>query len=131
MSLRARLTFPCRRKLNPLLDLQEQHQLTYMIITHDLNVIRYISDQVAVMYLGQLVEYGETKSCVPIQAIHNSKALMAASPILDPTMRGREKEIMKGDPGSLIHLPSGCSFQSALPVCSRNLHAGEAGNGTK
>lgn len=96
--------------LNLLLDLQEQHQLTYMIITHDLNVIRYISDQVAVMYLGQLVEYGETKIMCSNPSHPYSKALMAASPILDPTMRGREKEIMKGDPGSLIHLPSGCSF---------------------
>lgn len=96
--------------LNLLLDLQEQRQLTYMIITHDLNVIRYISDKVAVMYLGQLVEYGEAGMMCSNPYHPYSKALMAASPILDPAMRGREKNILKGDPGSLINFPSGCSF---------------------
>lgn len=102
--------------LNLLLDLQEQHQLTYLVITHDLNVIRYISDRVAVMYLGKLVEYGPTEQICSNPSHPYTKALMAASPILDPKLRGREKHIMKGDPGSLIELPTGCHFHPRCPV---------------
>ena len=101
--------------LNLLLDLQEQHQLTYLVITHDLNVIRYISDRVAVMYLGKLVEYGPTDIICSNPSHPYTKALMAASPILDPKLRTREKHIMKGDPGSLINLPSGCHFHPRCP----------------
>lgn len=101
--------------LNLLLDLQEQRQLTYLVITHDLNVIRYISDRVAVMYLGKLVEYGPTELMCSHPSHPYTRALMAASPILDPKLRNREKHVMKGDPGSLIHLPSGCHFHPRCP----------------
>ena len=104
--------------LNLLLDLQEERQLTYLVITHDLNVIRYISDKVAVMYLGKLVEYGPTDIVCTNPSHPYSKALMAASPILDPTLRGREKHIMKGDPGSLINMPEGCHFHPRCPYAS-------------
>lgn len=101
--------------LNLLLELQERLGLTYLVITHDLNVIRYISDRLAVMYLGKLVEFGPTE-----EVIHNprhpyTKGLMAASPILNPHDRGKEKYIMEGDPGSLINLPSGCHFHPRCP----------------
>lgn len=109
--------------LNLLLDLQEQRQLTYLVITHDLNVIRYISDRVMVMYLGKLVEVGPTDVICTNPSHPYTKALMAASPILDPTLRGREKHIMKGDPGSLINLPEGCHFHPRCPyateLCSK------------
>lgn len=101
--------------LNLLLDLQEQRRLTYLVITHDLNVIRYISDRVVVMYLGKMVEVGPTDVICTAPSHPYSKALMAASPILDPTQRGREKHILKGDPGSLIHLPQGCNFHPRCP----------------
>lgn len=101
--------------LNLLLDLQEQRQLTYLVITHDLNVIRYISDRVAVMYLGKLVECGPTELICSQPSHPYTKALMAASPILDPKLRNREKHVMKGDPGSLIDLPSGCHFHPRCP----------------
>lgn len=101
--------------LNLLLDLQEQRQLTYLVITHDLNVIRYISDRVAVMYLGKLVEYGPTGLMCSHPSHPYTRALMAASPILDPKLRNREKHVMKGDPGSLIDLPSGCHFHPRCP----------------
>ena len=101
--------------LNLLLDLQEQRQLTYLVITHDLNVIRYISDRVAVMYLGKLVEYGPTELMCSHPSHPYTRALMAASPILDPKLRNREKHVMKGDPGSLIDLPSGCHFHPRCP----------------
>lgn len=104
--------------LNLLLDLQEQRGLTYLVITHDLNVIRYISDRVVVMYLGKMVEVGPTDVICTNPSHPYTKALMAASPILDPTLRGREKHIMKGDPGSLIHLPEGCHFHPRCPYAA-------------
>ena len=104
--------------LNLLLDLQEQRGLTYLIITHDLNVIRYISDRVVVMYMGKTVEIGPAEIICEHPAHPYTKALMAASPILDPALRGREKHIMKGDPGSLINPPSGCHFHPRCPYAS-------------
>ncbi len=107
--------------LNLLLDLREQMNLTYMIITHDLNVIRYVSSKMAVMYLGQLIEFGDTETICDRPAHPYTKGLMDAAPILDPADRGREKEIMKGDPGSLIDLEIGCRFYArckyATPEC--------------
>ncbi len=96
--------------LNLLLDLQEQLGLTYLVITHDLNVIKYISDKIAVMYLGRLVEFGPTMEIVEHARHPYTRGLLNAAPILDPKLRGRSKEIMKGDPGSLINIGSGCRF---------------------
>ncbi|MEW9121567.1 MAG: oligopeptide/dipeptide ABC transporter ATP-binding protein [Thermotaleaceae bacterium] len=101
--------------LNLLLDLQENLGLTYLVITHDLNVIRYISDRVAVMYLGKLVEFGPTEEVIKNPKHPYTEGLMAASPILDPHDRHKEKYIMQGDPGSLINLPSGCHFHPRCP----------------
>ncbi len=98
--------------LNLLLDLQEKMHLTYLVITHDLNVIRYISDKIAVMYLGKLVEFGPTEEVTEHPKHPYTKGLMDAAPILDPRLRGRAKELMKGDPGSLINLGTGCRFYS-------------------
>ncbi len=102
--------------LNLLLDLQENMGLTYLVITHDLNVIRYISDRIAVMYLGKLVEFGPTDEIIGNSKHPYTNGLMAASPILDPKFRGQKKELMGGDPGSLIDLPKGCRFS---PRCSK------------
>lgn len=104
--------------LNLLLDLQENFGLTYLVITHDLNVIRYISDKVAVMYLGKLVEYGPTEEVINNPKHPYTKGLMAASPILNPHDRDKEKYIMQGDPGSLINLPTGCHFHPRCPYAS-------------
>lgn len=96
--------------LNLLLDLQEEMGLTYLIITHDLNVIKYISDKIAVMYLGKLVEFGPTEEVADAPSHPYTKGLMDAAPILDPRLRGREKYIMEGDPGSLMNVGDGCRF---------------------
>ena len=96
--------------LNLLLDLQEELNLTYLVITHDLNVIKYISDCIAVMYLGKLVECGPTAEISENAKHPYTKGLLDASPILDPRLRDREKEVMKGDPGSLINMGKGCRF---------------------
>ncbi len=96
--------------LNLLLELQEKLGLTYLVITHDLNVIKYISDKIAVMYLGRLVEFGPTEEIAENAKHPYTKGLLDAAPILDPRMRGRKKEIMGGDPGSLIKIGAGCRF---------------------
>lgn len=96
--------------LNLLLDLQEQLNLTYLVITHDLNVIKYISDRIAVMYLGKLVEFGPAREIAEYAKHPYTKGLLDASPILDPRLRSRKKEVMRGDPGSLINIGEGCRF---------------------
>lgn len=96
--------------LNLLLDLQDQMHLTYLVITHDLNVIKYISDKIAVMYLGRLVEFGPTDEIATNARHPYTRGLLNAAPILDPALRSRKKQIMKGDPGSLIKVGSGCRF---------------------
>ncbi|MCI5688565.1 MAG: ABC transporter ATP-binding protein [Emergencia sp.] len=96
--------------LNLLLDLQEQLNLTYLVITHDLNVIKYISDKIAVMYLGRLVEFGPTLEIAEHAKHPYTRGLLNAAPILDPNLRDRKKEVMGGDPGSLINIGAGCRF---------------------
>jgi len=104
--------------LNLLLDLQENLNLTYLVITHDLNVIRYISDRIAVMYLGKLVELGQTEEVIKNPKHPYTEGLMAASPVMDPHDRTNEKHLMQGDPGSLINLPTGCHFHPRCPYCT-------------
>jgi len=104
--------------LNLLLELQENLGLTYLFITHDLNVIRYVADRVAVMYLGKLVEFGPTDEVTNHPRHPYTKGLMAASPILDPHERSKEKYIMGGEPGSLINLPPGCHFNPRCPYAT-------------
>ena len=104
--------------LNLLLDLQEKFNLTYLVITHDLNVIRYISDKIAVMYLGRLVEFGPTEEVTQNPKHPYTQGLMAAAPILDPHLRGRKEYIMKGEPGSLVNLPEGCHFHPRCPFAT-------------
>ena len=96
--------------LNLLLDLQEEMGLTYLVITHDLNVIKYISDRIAVMYLGRLVEFGPTEMITEHAKHPYTRGLLNAAPILDPELRDKKKEVMKGDPGSLIKIGAGCRF---------------------
>lgn len=96
--------------LNLLLDLQEELNLTYLVITHDLNVIKYISDKIAVMYLGRLMEFGPTLEVSEHAKHPYTRGLLNAAPVLDPNLRYREKEVMGGDPGSLINIGSGCRF---------------------
>lgn len=96
--------------LNLLLDLQETLHLTYLVITHDLNVIKYLSDKIAVMYLGKLVEFGPTAEVANNPKHPYTWGLMSSAPILDPTLRDREKQLLSGDPGSLIKIGDGCRF---------------------
>jgi len=97
--------------INLLEDLQEQFDLTYLFIAHDLRVVEHISDRVAVMYLGQIVELtdGEELYAKPLHPY--TEALLSAIPIPDPTTK-RQRIILEGDPPSPIHPPRGCRFHT-------------------
>jgi peptide/nickel transport system ATP-binding protein len=97
--------------LNLLVDLKEDLGLTYVFISHDLNVVRFISDRVIVMYLGEVVESGPVEALWEDARHPYTRALLAAMPSLDPDNRTREAPIA-GDPPNPIDPPSGCRFHT-------------------
>jgi peptide/nickel transport system ATP-binding protein len=106
--------------LNLLLDLKEELGLTYVFISHDLNVVRFISDRVIVMYLGEVVESGPVEALWTDPRHPYTRALLAAMPSLDADRRTQEVPI-SGDPPNPIDPPPGCRFHTrcafAEPVC--------------
>ena len=108
--------------LNLLLDLKEDFGLTYVFISHDLNVVRYMSDRVLVMYLGQVVEIGDSETLFKHPAHPYTQALLSSIPTLDPDKR-TDKPPLAGDPPNPINPPSGCRFHPrcvhAQAVCSQ------------
>jgi oligopeptide/dipeptide ABC transporter ATP-binding protein len=101
--------------LNLLLDLQQEFGLTYLFITHNLSVVRYMSDRIGVMYLGKLVEVGPAAQVYSAPLHPYSAALLSASPPLSPRFRERKQFRLTGDPPSLIQPPPGCHLH---PRCS-------------
>jgi peptide/nickel transport system ATP-binding protein len=100
--------------LNLLRALKRQFRLTYVFISHDLNVVRYLSDRVLVMYLGRIVELGPTEAIFE-QPLHPyTRALLASRPSMDPARRIEEPPIV-GDPPNPIDPPSGCRFHTRCP----------------
>ena len=97
--------------INLLEDLQEQFNLTYLFIAHDLRVVEHISDRVAVMYLGQIAELADSTELYANPMHPYTQALLSAIPIPDPTTK-RKRIILEGDPPSVINPPSGCRFHT-------------------
>lgn len=104
--------------INLLLKLQRERGLTYMFIAHDLGIVRHVSDRVAVMYLGAIVELAESDELYTHQLHPYTKALLSAIPIADPkATRAKKRILLSGDVPSPIDVKEGCKFAGRCPMC--------------
>ncbi|MFK5970497.1 MAG: ABC transporter ATP-binding protein [Candidatus Marithrix sp.] len=101
--------------INLLRDLQAEYNLSYLFISHDLNVVQYIADRVAVMYLGKIVEVASAIDLFKSPQHPYTKALIAANPIPDPDII-HENKLLEGDVPSPLNPPAGCRFHTRCPV---------------
>ena len=119
--------------INLMQELQDEFDLSYIFIGHDLSVVRHISDRIAVMYLGHIVELGESEK-VCKQPLHPyTRALLSALPRPDPEATHEDRIPLAGDVPSPIHKPSGCAFHTRCPIarpsCSEEVPALEMKEG--
>ncbi len=103
--------------LNLMLELQQEMDLTYIFIAHDLAVVRHISDNIAVMYLGNIVEYTDADTIYEKPRHPYTKALISAIPVPDPRFKG-VKQVLEGDIPSPRRLPTGCHFHTRCPIAT-------------
>ncbi|HHV12140.1 MAG TPA: ATP-binding cassette domain-containing protein [Clostridiales bacterium] len=104
--------------LNLMMDLKEEFGLTYIFVTHDLSVVKHISDDILVLYLGKMVEMTSSDRLFENPVHPYTKALLSAIPIPDITFKGKEAEVMKGEVTSPIEPPEGCRFAARCPMPS-------------
>ena len=98
------------------MDLQDEFNLSYLFIAHDLSVVEHISNKIVVMYLGNIVEIGSA-----LEVYHNpkhpySKALISAVPEPDPSRKNKKRIILEGDIPTPMNKPSGCAFRTRCPI---------------
>lgn len=106
--------------LNLLQRLQQQFDLTYLFISHDLSVVRHVADRIAVMYLGKIVELAERDELYTMPKHPYTKALLSAIPIPDPKIeKRRQRIILSGDLPSPINIPAGCRFHTRCPMAQQ------------
>lgn len=103
--------------LNLLMDLQDSLGLTYMFVTHDLSVVKHISDNIMVMYLGKCVEYASSEELFADPLHPYTRALLAAIPVPDLDERGKEIQLIKGEVSSPINVKPGCRFAKRCEFC--------------
>lgn len=101
--------------INFLIELKEQLALTYLFISHDLSVVRYISDRICVMYLGKIMEIGTSDEIFGNPLHPYTRSLIESVPIPDPRLRGRKKTLPLGEMPSPLDPPSGCRFRTRCP----------------
>lgn len=113
--------------MNLLIDLREKLGLTYIFISHDLSMIRHISDEIAVMYLGRIVEYGTWDEVLENPLHQYTKALIAAMPDHTTFGNSRDYKLLSGEVPNPANMPTGCAFHMrcsiATPSCSENLQS--------
>lgn len=102
--------------LNLLMKLKEERNLTYIFITHNLSVVEYISDRIAVMYLGRIVELGSTENIFEHTMHPYTEALLSAIPVVDPDNK-YERIVLEGDVPNPVHPPEGCHFHPRCKKC--------------
>ncbi len=104
--------------LNLLNRLKKERGLTYLFISHDLSVVRHISDRVCVMFLGRVFEVGRTEELFSSPLHPYTRFLLNAIPLPDPHLREEDREILPGEPPSPVNPPSGCCFRERCPYAS-------------
>lgn len=110
--------------LNLLMDLQDSHKLSYMFITHDLAVVKHISDDIMVMYMGQVVEYTSSSELFANPIHPYTKALLNSIPTIDLSRRNRERVTISGEVSSPINPAPGCRFAPRCPYASEKCKEG-------
>ncbi|NQU68335.1 MAG: ATP-binding cassette domain-containing protein [Candidatus Marinimicrobia bacterium] len=102
--------------INLMMDLQDEFNLSYLFIAHDLSIVEHISDQIVVMYLGNVVEWGSADQVYYSPKHPYSRALLSAVPLPDPTRKDKYRIVLKGDIPSPMAKPSGCAFRNRCPI---------------
>ncbi len=111
--------------LNLLKELKTSRRLTYLFISHDLSVVRYLSDRVCVMFLGKVCEIGPAEKVYQCPRHPYTRFLLDAVPQPDPSLRGKEIRLLRGDPPSAANPPSGCRFRTRCPYAAERCAAEE------